>query len=90
MAVKDEVSSRQLMEEIVARSALIFAQAIKDGNNGNENLILRDIKMLFGYTPTEDLPEHLQKTLKEVTDSMFKYINGKGYVLIPKDNNKRK
>lgn len=90
MAVKDEISSRQVMEEIVTRSALIFAQAIKDGNKGNDNLTLRDIKSIFGYTATEDLPEHLQKSLKEVTEAMFKYITSKGYVLIPRDNNKRK
>jgi hypothetical protein len=77
------------MEEIVTRSAFIFAQAIKDGNRGNENLILRDIKSIHGNTAKDDLPEHLQKVVSETVQAMFGYINGKGFVLVPKDSIKR-
>lgn len=77
------------MKEIVTRSALVFAEAIKNGNRGNENLILRDIKGLHGNTTFEDLPEHLQKEVVQLVQAMFGYINGKGYVLVPKDSIKR-
>jgi hypothetical protein len=86
MPTVNELSSRQVMEEIVSRSALIFAQAIKDGNKGNENLILRDIKQIHGNTNVKDLPEHLQKEVKQLVSAMFGYMNAKGYVLVPKDS----
>lgn len=88
-ATTKEISSRELMEEIVTRSALCFAQAVRDGNKGNENLILRDIKSIHGNTAKGDLPEHLQKEIAQLVQAMFGYINGKGFILVPKDSAKR-
>lgn len=88
MTTANSISSRQLMEEIVARAAIALLEESKRANSGNDNLILRELKALHGNTTTQDLPEHLQKAVKTIADSMFGYINHQGFVLVPKETRK--
>jgi hypothetical protein len=83
MTSSDEVSARDLMEEIVARAMIEAAEALKKEHRGNENLINRDIKSLHGNTTKDDLPDYLKKAVSSITTSMFGYINRMGYVLVP-------
>lgn len=89
METKSEISSRELMDEVVARSALELIQAIKRACGNNDNSILRLIKSIHGNTTKSDLPEELQVEIKRLSQAMFGYINGKGHVLVPKDSTKR-
>jgi hypothetical protein len=66
-----------------------LVDTIKRHHKGNENLILREIKGLHANTTTKDLPEYLQKELARLTQAGFQFLNGKGFVLAPKDNVKR-
>jgi predicted RNase H-related nuclease YkuK (DUF458 family) len=81
---KEEISSRELMEEIIARAAIEVVQTIKSGHKGNENLIMREIKGLHSNTTLADLSPEVQAAVRNLAQAMFGYINRQGYVLIPK------
>lgn len=85
MPTTNNVSSRQLMEEVITRAAMAFVQSMKATNGNNDNLVLREIKSLHSNTTYEDLPEHLQALVKEIATAMFGYINHQGFVLVPKE-----
>lgn len=76
------------MQEIVSRSAIALVEASRKANRDNDNLVLREMKALHSNTTFGDLPEHLQKAVIEVANSMFGYVNHNGYVLIPKETRK--
>jgi hypothetical protein len=80
-----ELSSRQLMEEIILRAALEFIQGLKKSNAGLDNQLLREIKGLHSNTTLEDLSETQKKLIKELVQSMFGYVNKNGFVLVPKE-----
>lgn len=87
-ATTNSISSRQLMEEIVARATIAMIEASKKENKGVDNLMLRELKGIHSNTTTKDLPEHLQKAVKEITDSMFGYMSREGFVLVPRETRK--
>jgi hypothetical protein len=87
--IETEISSRQLMEEIVTRAALEFLQEIKKRNSGLDNQLLRELKGLHSNTAMDDLSEEQKKAVKALAQSLFGYINRNGFVLVPKDNRRK-
>jgi hypothetical protein len=85
-AVETEISSRQLMEEIVIRAALEFIQGLKKTNKNLDNQLLRELKGLHSNTAMDDLSDQQKKLVKELAQSLFGYVNKNGFVLVPKDN----
>lgn len=81
----NQLSSRQLMDEIVTRAAIELIQKLKVEHRNNENLIMRDIKSLHSNVTYEDLPEYLKKAVKETSAAMFGYMNKNNFVLVPKE-----
>jgi hypothetical protein len=79
-----ETTSREIMEQVVVRAVLEAVQAMRKANS-TDNMLLRELKALHSNTTMEDLPEHLQKLVKELATSMFGYINRSGFVLVPRD-----
>ena len=88
MPTQTDISSRELMQQIVVRSVIEAVQGMKAAN-ANDNTLLRELKALHGNTTMEDLPDHLKKLVNELTQSMFGYMNRNGYVLVPRDSVKR-
>lgn len=80
-----EISSRQLMEEIVLRAVLEFIQGIKKANVGLDNQLLRELKGLHSNTSMEDLSDEQKRLIKALGQSLIGFINGNGFLLIPKD-----
>jgi hypothetical protein len=83
-AASKEISSHQLMSEIIQRAASAILEALKREHKGNQNLIIRDIMALHSNATYEDLPEYVKKAVQETTAAMFGYINKHGFVLIPR------
>lgn len=79
-----EIGSREIMEQVVVRSVIEAVQAMMKANS-TDNMLLRELKGLHSNTTMEDLPEHLQKLVKELAQSMFGYINRSGFVLVPRE-----
>jgi hypothetical protein len=84
-----EISSKQLMEEIVVRAALEFVQGLKKNNNNLDNQVLREIKALHSNTTMADLSDEQKKLVRELSQSLLGYVNRTGFVLVPKDSGKK-
>lgn len=77
-----EVSSREVMEQIVARALLEGIQSFRNANP-NDNMLLRELKGIHSNTTMEDLPPHIQKLIRETAQSLFGYLAKERFVLVP-------
>lgn len=87
MPVKDKLSSRAALEEVLLRAHIELVKASRRGTQNNPNIFLREMGALHDNTTRSDIPDYLKKALADNTSSMLAYLHSQGFTIIPKDAN---
>lgn len=82
--MSDRDSANEVLRAAVFSAFCAGIEAYRQHSNGVPNVMLRDISAIHGNTAFSDLPDVVQKALRDSTDQAFRKLLQSGYTVAPK------
>lgn len=82
--MSDRDSASEVLRAAIFSAFCAGIEAYRQNAGGLPNVLVRDLAAIHGNTAFSDLPEGVQKALKESTDQTFRKLLQAGYTVAPK------
>lgn len=76
-------SATEVVQDALFSAVVEAVIALKDNAKGMPNTIVRDVNSMHENVTFADLPEHLQKSIKESVKSALNRMRREGYSVVP-------
>lgn len=77
-------SAKEVLNAAIFSAVCAAVEAYRENASGMPNVLVRDLSAVHSNTVFTDLPEPVQKVLREATDQTFRKLMQAGYSVVPK------
>lgn len=82
--MSDRDSASEVLRAAIFSAFCAGIEAYRQNAGGLPNVLVRDLAAIHGNTSFSDLPEGVQKALRESTDQAFRKLLQSGYTVVLK------
>lgn len=80
----DRDSANEVLRAAIFSAFCAGVEACRQNAGGAPNVLVRDLSAIHSNTSFSDLPEAVQKALRDSTDQTFRKLLQAGYSVVPK------